>query len=119
LMRAILQRSLFGPVPTLAITLLRRPEPHGRRRRRASARFGNIRGACRVDLCTPRLRPNGDFAMLGWALTFLILALVAGFFGFFSLAGLAAYIAKVLFLIFLVLLVVSFVMRALRGRSVV
>ena len=56
--------------------------------------------------------------MLGWALTFLILALVAGFFGFFSLAGIAAYIAKVLFLIFLVLLVVSFTMRALRGGSV-
>jgi uncharacterized membrane protein YtjA (UPF0391 family) len=61
----------------------------------------------------------GDFAMLGWALTFLILALVAGFFGFFSLAGLAASIAKILFMIFLVLLVVSFIMRAVRGRSVV
>jgi len=40
-------------------------------------------------------------------------------FGFFSLAGLAASIAKILFLIFLVLLVASFVMRALRGQSVV
>ena len=28
--------------------------------------------------------------MLGWALTFLILALVAGYMGFFGLAGLAA-----------------------------
>ena len=32
--------------------------------------------------------------MLGWALTFLILALVAGYMGFFGLAGLAASIAK-------------------------
>ena len=41
--------------------------------------------------------------MLGWALIFFILALVAGYFGFIGLAGLAATIAKVLFLIFLVL----------------
>ena len=32
--------------------------------------------------------------MLGWALTFLILALVAGYMGFFGLAGLAASIAR-------------------------
>jgi len=36
----------------------------------------------------------------------------------FALAGLAASIAKILFLIFLVLLVVSFVVRAIRGQSV-
>jgi uncharacterized membrane protein YtjA (UPF0391 family) len=46
--------------------------------------------------------------MLGWALTFLVLALVAGLLGFFALAGVAATIAKVLLLVFLVLLVVSF-----------
>jgi uncharacterized membrane protein YtjA (UPF0391 family) len=46
--------------------------------------------------------------MLGWALTFLVLALVAGLLGFFALAGVAAMIAKVLLLVFLVLLVVSF-----------
>jgi len=41
--------------------------------------------------------------MLGWALTFLILAILAGLLGFVALAGLAAWIAKILFLIFLVL----------------
>ena len=46
--------------------------------------------------------------MLGWALSFLVLALVAGLLGFFALAGAAAMIAKVLLLVFLVLLVVSF-----------
>ena len=46
--------------------------------------------------------------MLGWALTFLVLALVAGLLGFFALAGVAAMISKVLLLVFLVLLVVSF-----------
>ena len=45
--------------------------------------------------------------MLGWAVGFLILALVAGLLGFFALAGLAATIAKVLLIIFLVLLLVS------------
>jgi uncharacterized membrane protein YtjA (UPF0391 family) len=54
--------------------------------------------------------------MLGWALTFLILALVAGLLGFFALAGLAATIAKLLLLIFVVLLIVSAFSGALRGR---
>lgn len=56
--------------------------------------------------------------MLGWALIFFLLAVVAGYLGFFSLAGVAAGIAKVLFLIFLALLVVSFIARAIRGQSV-
>ena len=41
--------------------------------------------------------------MLGWALTFLILALVAGYMGFFGLAGLAATVAKLLLVVFLIL----------------
>src|SRR5256885_8156998 len=60
--------------------------------------------------CCPLLgpTPQGVNPMLGWALTFLVLALVAGLLGFFALAGAAAMIAKVLLLVFLVLLVVSF-----------
>jgi uncharacterized membrane protein YtjA (UPF0391 family) len=50
---------------------------------------------------------------------FAILAVVAGALGFFALAGVAASIAKVLFIVFLVLLVVQFVIRAIRGQSVV
>lgn len=41
--------------------------------------------------------------MLGWALAFLILALVAGYMGFFGLAGLAAPLAKSLLVVFLIL----------------
>jgi uncharacterized membrane protein YtjA (UPF0391 family) len=59
----------------------------------------------------------GYFAMLSWALTFLILALVAGYLGFFGLAGLAASIAKILLVVFLVLLFVSALSNALRGRA--
>jgi uncharacterized membrane protein YtjA (UPF0391 family) len=60
-----------------------------------------------------------DRHMLGWALTFAIVAIVAAVLGFGALSGLAASIAKILFVVFLVLLVASFVMRAVRGRSVV
>jgi uncharacterized membrane protein YtjA (UPF0391 family) len=54
--------------------------------------------------------------MLGWALTFFILALVAGYLGFFGLAGLAGSIAKILLIVFLILLIVSAFSGALRGR---
>jgi uncharacterized membrane protein YtjA (UPF0391 family) len=45
--------------------------------------------------------------MLSYAITFLIIALIAGVLGFGVIAGTAAMIARVLFLIFLVLFVVS------------
>ena len=54
--------------------------------------------------------------MLGWALTFLILSLVAYYAGFFAMAGTAAGIAKLLLIVFVVLLIVSAFSGALRGR---
>jgi uncharacterized membrane protein YtjA (UPF0391 family) len=57
--------------------------------------------------------------MLGWALMFALLAVVAGGLGFFALAGIAASIAKILLIVFLVLLIASFVMGRGRGRPVV
>lgn len=56
--------------------------------------------------------------MLSWALIFFVLALVAAALGFGGLAGAMAGVAKILFFVFLVLLVATFVMRAVRGRSV-
>ncbi|MBL8554920.1 MAG: DUF1328 domain-containing protein [Phenylobacterium sp.] len=56
--------------------------------------------------------------MLGWALTFLVVALIAGVLGFTSVAGAAMGIAKILFFVFLVLFVVSLVMHLVRGRGV-
>jgi uncharacterized membrane protein YtjA (UPF0391 family) len=47
--------------------------------------------------------------MLRWALTFLVLALVAGLLGFGLIAGASYGIARILFFVFLVLLVVSLV----------
>jgi uncharacterized membrane protein YtjA (UPF0391 family) len=52
---------------------------------------------------------KGEKIMLSWALTFVVVALIAGLLGFFALAGLAATIAKILFLVFLVAFVVSLI----------
>ena len=52
--------------------------------------------------------------MLSYAITFLIVALIAGVLGFGVIAGTAATIAKVLFVVFLVLFIASL----LRGRKV-
>ena len=57
--------------------------------------------------------------MLGWALTFFVLAVIAAAFGFGGIAGASASIAQVLFVIFLVLTVIAFIVRAIQGRSVV
>jgi uncharacterized membrane protein YtjA (UPF0391 family) len=56
--------------------------------------------------------------MLGWALTFLVVALIAGVLGFTTIAGTAIGVAKILFYVFLVLFLVSLVMNFLRGRSI-
>jgi uncharacterized membrane protein YtjA (UPF0391 family) len=55
--------------------------------------------------------------MLGWALTFLVVALIAGLLGFTSIAGAAMGVAKILFFVFLVLFLVSIVMHFMRGRT--
>ena len=47
--------------------------------------------------------------MLRWAVIFLVIALIAGFFGFWGIAGEAMWFAKILFFIFLVLFVVSLI----------
>ena len=51
--------------------------------------------------------------MLGYAITFLLIALLAGALGFGIIAGTAALIAKVCFILFLVLFVASL----LRGKK--
>ena len=55
--------------------------------------------------------------MLGWAITFLILGLIAAVFGFTGIAGAAIGIAKILFFVFLVIFVVMLLMSFGRGRG--
>ncbi|GGY51891.1 DUF1328 domain-containing protein [Parvularcula lutaonensis] len=52
--------------------------------------------------------------MLGWALTFLIIALVAAALGFGGIAGAASQIAIVLFWVFLALFAISLIMRVVK-----
>ncbi len=58
-----------------------------------------------------------EIDMLGWALTFLVIALIAAALGFGGVAGAAAGIAKIIFFVFLVLLLVSLVMHFSRGTT--
>jgi len=53
--------------------------------------------------------------LLGWALIFLVVALIAAIFGFGGIANTSAGIAKTLFLIFVVVFIVLLVMNFLRA----
>lgn len=54
---------------------------------------------------------------MSWALTFLVIALIAAALGFGGLAGSAMGIAKILFWIFLVMFLISLLANAVRGKS--
>lgn len=89
-------------------------EPQTRIRRTVliSDKLGNLRPAPKLML----QKPSGVTPMLGWALIFFLLAILAAYLGFFGLAGLAATIAKILLVVFVVLLIVSAISGAVRGR---
>jgi uncharacterized membrane protein YtjA (UPF0391 family) len=55
--------------------------------------------------------------MLGWALTFLVIALIAAVLGFGGIAGFAVEIAKIIFVVAIILFVISAVVALIRGRS--
>lgn len=55
--------------------------------------------------------------MLSWALTFLVIALIAALLGFTGVAGTAIGIAKLLFWVFVILFLVSILASLLRGKS--
>lgn len=54
--------------------------------------------------------------MLGWALAFLIIALIAAAVGFGGIAGAAVTIAKIIFVVALVLFALSIVANLIRRR---
>ena len=55
--------------------------------------------------------------MLGWAVTFLIIALIAAVLGFGAIAGTAIEIVKIIFFVALILFVISAVFGLVTGRS--
>lgn len=55
--------------------------------------------------------------MLQWAITFLVIALIAAVFGFGGIAGTAVGFAKILFFVFIVLFLISALISVARGKS--
>jgi uncharacterized membrane protein YtjA (UPF0391 family) len=64
-----------------------------------------------------RVRLMEEF-MLGWALTFLVIALIAALLGFGGVAGTAVGIAKIIFFVAIVLFLISAIAGAIRGRRI-
>jgi len=54
--------------------------------------------------------------MLGWAVTFLIIALIAAVLGFGGIAGTAIEIAKIIFFVAIILFLISAVFGLVGGR---
>ncbi len=59
---------------------------------------------------------HGETPMLGWAITFFVIAIIAAALGFGGIAGSAVAIAQILFVIFLILFLVSLVWHLVAGR---
>jgi uncharacterized membrane protein YtjA (UPF0391 family) len=55
--------------------------------------------------------------MLGWAVTFLVIALIAAVLGFGGIAGFAVELAKIVFVVAMILFVISAIFGFARGRS--
>ena len=56
--------------------------------------------------------------MLGWVVTFLIVALIAGILGFGGIAGASIEIAKIIFVIALILFLISAIFGIVRSRRI-
>lgn len=55
--------------------------------------------------------------MFGWAITFLVVALIAAVLGFGGVAGFAVEAAKLVFFVAVILFAISAIVGLLRGRS--
>jgi uncharacterized membrane protein YtjA (UPF0391 family) len=63
-----------------------------------------------------RTRQRG-LAMMGWAVTFLVVALIAAVLGFGGVAGVAVEAAKIVFFVAIILFAISAIAGLMRGRS--
>jgi uncharacterized membrane protein YtjA (UPF0391 family) len=76
--------------------------------------------SCAASSAAPMSKQNVKSrgrVMLGWVVTFLIVALIAGVLGFGGIAGLSIEIAKTIFFIAVVLFLISAVVGLARGRT--
>jgi uncharacterized membrane protein YtjA (UPF0391 family) len=73
-------------------------------------KHGNLTWAGGVPaVCTRKRIQREEVDMIGWAVTFLIIAIIAAVFGFSGIAGTAVNIAWILFVVGLIMAVVLFV----------
>ena len=61
-------------------------------------------------------RKRKEDAMLGWAVTFLVVALIAAMLGFGAIAGVAIEIAKIIFFVAIALFAITVIAGLVRGR---
>lgn len=54
--------------------------------------------------------------VLQWAVTFLVVALIAGLLGFGGVAAVSEEMAKILFFVFIILFLIAMVAHVVRGR---
>jgi uncharacterized membrane protein YtjA (UPF0391 family) len=57
-----------------------------------------------------------DLNMIGWAITFLVIALIAAVLGFGGIAGVAIEAAKIVFFVAIVLFLIAAIVGLVRGR---
>ena len=55
--------------------------------------------------------------MISWAISFLVVALIAAVFGFGGIAGVAIELAKIVFFVAIILFLISAVVGIVRGRT--
>ena len=55
--------------------------------------------------------------MIGWAITFLVIALIAGILGFGGVAIVSIELAKIVFFVAIVLFAISVIAGLMNGRS--
>ncbi len=69
-----------------------------------------------TDLIEAACSSSVGWFMLGWALIFLVVAIIAAILGFGGIAGTAAGIAQILFYIFIAIFIISLLFGLARGR---
>jgi uncharacterized membrane protein YtjA (UPF0391 family) len=62
-------------------------------------------------------RKMENWIMLGWAVTFLIVALIAAVLGFGGIAIISVELAKIIFFVAIILFLISAVFGFVRGRA--
>jgi uncharacterized membrane protein YtjA (UPF0391 family) len=55
--------------------------------------------------------------MLQWAVTFLVIALIAAVLGFGGIAAVSVELARILFGVFIILFIIAALMHVMRGKS--